>query len=95
MLLREPARLEALLSGRVQGVGLHRYVTMLARRLRIAGWIENGKGGTVHVVAEGEKADLRDLLGVLERGSPAAKVEQIESVWKPFEGGLPRFEDRR
>jgi len=45
-------RLEAVVRGRVQGVGFRYYVSREARRLGLAGWVANERDGSVRAVVE-------------------------------------------
>jgi acylphosphatase len=71
------ARIEATVRGRVQGVGFRWYVSRLASRLEVTGWVANESDGSVHVVAEGNEAALVDLLESLERGPAGASVAEV------------------
>lgn len=75
------ARLHALLTGRVQGVGFRYFAVRLADDLGLTGWVRNTYGGEVEVVAEGERADLEAFLAHLRRGPRLAYVEHIEVEW--------------
>lgn len=82
-------RLEAVVSGRVQGVGFRAYVRGWARKLGLTGWVRNEPDGTVCLVAEGEPAALDRLVRLLHGGPPTAHVETVEtertSGWGAFE----------
>lgn len=63
---REPeARLEAHVSGHVQGVGFRWWVTTQAESLGLAGQATNLTDGRVWVVAEGPRAHCEELLRLL------------------------------
>jgi len=44
-------------SGRVQGVGFRFTLTMIARELKITGWVKNLSNGSVEAQAQGELVD--------------------------------------
>ncbi len=88
------ARLEATVHGLVQGVYFRQYTCQEARRLNLVGWVANQPDGTVRVVAEGPEAALRQLLEFLHRGSPAARVERVESAWPAATGSFVVFQVR-
>ncbi len=48
--------------GRVQGVGFRYTAQALARRRKVAGYVQNLPDGRVRLVAEGEKAEIDALL---------------------------------
>ena len=87
-----PERLEAVVSGRVQGVGFRRYVRGWARKLALDGWVRNEADGTVRLVAEGDRAALDRLVRLLWGGPPHADVAGVEATWRPAAGGLDGFE---
>lgn len=88
------ACLEAIVYGLVQGVYFRQYTWQEAHRLKLAGWVANQPDGSVRVVAEGPEEALRQLLDFLHRGSPAARVERVESVWKDASGTFADFRVR-
>jgi acylphosphatase len=94
MLPHSPARLEAIVTGLVQGVYFREYTRREAVRLRLVGWVANRPDGAVQVVAEGDKAGLHQLLDFLHRGSPAAHVERVTAVWAPAAGEFTDFRVR-
>jgi acylphosphatase len=84
-----PARLRALVRGRVQGVGFRASVQHEGERLGLAGWVRNLNDGGVEVEAEGERAALDRLLAYLKRGPRTARVDSVTSEWLAA-AGLPR-----
>ena len=88
-------RLTALAHGRVQGVGYRAFAIHQARALGLDGYARNLPAGrSVEVVAEGERAALEELLARLRRGPIAARVERVDAVWGPGQGGLGAFSVR-
>lgn len=70
-------RFEAIVSGRVQGVGF-RWATMTqAERLGLTGSAVNRPDGTVAVEAQGEDAALDALREWLQHGPPSAGVTGV------------------
>jgi len=86
-----PARLEATVRGRVQGVGFRVFVATRAEALGLTGWVRNGEAGTVECVAEGRRADLEALLAALELGPGSARVEAVSRTWSKPTGSFDRF----
>lgn len=76
-------RLEARVTGRVQGVGYRYFVRISAADANLRGFVRNEPDGTVLVVAEGRNSDLQRLLEALRRGPRAARVKNVEVEWKP------------
>jgi acylphosphatase len=81
------ARLDAVVRGRVQGVGFRYFVLREARRLELDGWTANEADGSVRVVADGSRATLEVLLEALREGPPASIVERVVVDWPPIAGG--------
>ena len=87
-------RLEAVVRGRVQGVGFRIHVRTAARGLGLTGWVANESGGRVRCIAEGPRASLERLGGVLRDGPPGAWVEDVASEWRAATGEFDGFEVR-
>jgi acylphosphatase len=92
--MSDHARLEAVVHGRVQGVGFRYYALREARVLGLLGWVANEDSGRVRVVAEGPAADLERLLEALREGPPGASVDRVDEVWPAPSGTLGAFEVR-
>ena len=88
------ARLEAVVHGRVQGVGFRMHVADVARELRLVGWVANEASGTVRCVAEGPREDLEGLLAALRSGPRGAVVDRVDDAFSPATGSFARFEIR-
>ena len=84
------ASFRAVISGRVQMVMYRDFAVRAARALGIVGTVRNLDGGSVEVIAEGEKAMLEAYLKKLKRGSMLSNVDGIEVEWREPTG---RFED--
>lgn len=86
-------RLNAVILGRVQGVGFRAFVWRQAAQLGLTGFARNRyfPRRCVEVVAEGPEADLQQLLALVRQGPPAARVEQVEIDWQPATGEFPDF----
>jgi acylphosphatase len=84
-------RLEAVVRGRVQGVGFRYYVSREARRLGLAGWVANERDGSVRAVVEGSGPELDRIEHLLRTGPPGAVVERVSAVRMPGTGGFDGF----
>ena len=84
-------RLTAAVHGYVQGVSFRYYAWREAERLGLRGRVRNQADGTVLLVAEGNGAALREMVAWLERGSPAARVERVESHFSGATGEFDSF----
>lgn len=86
-----PRRLDAVVRGRVQGVGYRVFVLRAAMELGLGGWVANLPDGAVRCVAEGDLASLESLVEQLRRGPAAALVEQVLTAWPPPTGEFSSF----
>jgi acylphosphatase len=91
---RVSGRLEAVVRGRVQGVGFRYWVLKRSNGLGITGWVANELDGSVRVVAEGEPSSLDELEQFLGRGPVGSVVEAVQVVRMPATNGFSRFEVR-
>ena len=81
-----PARLEASVRGRVQGVGFRVWALREGMHLGLDGFVANEADGSVRVVAEGTRRQLDRLVERLEEGPPSALVERVLVRWEPARG---------
>jgi len=79
-------RLQARVTGRVQGVGYRYFVQATAVSLGLTGSVRNLADGAVEVAAEGEPAALQALVAALHRGPTAARVTNVQIAWQPARG---------
>jgi acylphosphatase len=92
--MSDPIRLEAVVRGRVQGVGFRVYALGVGRGLGLVGWVANESSGSVRVVAEGATADLDRLVAALRDGPPSAHVERVDERRSPATGEFKAFSIR-
>jgi acylphosphatase len=90
----EPASLQAIVYGYVQGVFFRAFVSMQARELGLTGYVRNLPEGTVEVNAEGERNKLEKLIGHLKVGPPGARVEKVVTNWSKHTGSYFDFNIR-
>ena len=88
------ARLTALVSGRVQGVGFRYWVRRQAESLRLAGSAANRLDGRVEVVAEGSREACENLLSVLRGDRTPGFVSDVTPTWEEPAGEPPGFRVR-
>ncbi len=88
---RAGARLDAIVRGRVQGVGYRVFALREAMSLGLAGFVANRADGGVHVIAEGPRGDLEALVERLREGPPAGWVDDVMALWEPARGIGPGF----
>lgn len=70
-------RVRAIVSGRVQAVGMRWATVRAAESAGAAGWVRNLSDGTVEVVIEGDDAAVDDVLRFLHGGPRAARVDHV------------------
>jgi acylphosphatase len=87
-------RLEAVVRGRVQGVGFRYWVVRRAAGLGLTGWVANELDGSVRCVAEGDAAALDDLVELLRAGPVGAVVDDVQAVRMPATRAFSGFEVR-
>lgn len=87
-------RLEAVVHGRVQGVGYRIFVVRQAKRLGLSGWVANEPSGRVRCVAEGPRDVLETLLASLRDGPSGAWVDSVDATWSAASGTLSGFDVR-
>lgn len=85
-------RLEATVSGRVQGVSFRYYTQRTALSLGVVGWVRNEFNGNVRLVAEGEREKLEELLAFVHEGPSYARVSGVEFEWGEATGEFGRFQ---
>jgi len=90
----EPASLQAIVYGYVQGVFFRAFVSMRARELGLTGFVRNLPEGTVEVNAEGERNKLEKLISHLKVGPPGARVEKVVTNWSIHTGSYFDFNIR-
>jgi acylphosphatase len=74
--------LQAIVTGRVQGVRYRDYIQHAATDLGLVGTVENLKDGSVFVVAQGMPDTLKELVEYLHEGSLLAKVDGVAVDWR-------------
>lgn len=87
-------RLEAVVTGYVQGVSFRYYTRKEAQRLGLTGWVANRPDGSVRVVAEGPQKNLGAFCDYLFKGSPHAHVDHVEADWLDAKGEFSEFSIR-
>ena len=84
---------QAVVRGRVQGVGFRYFARQRAEILGVAGFVRNLPDGSVEVHAEGAETALTSFEADLRRGPSFGKVEDT-SIVKVKARGFERFEIR-
>ena len=89
-------KIQAIASGKVQGVGFRMYTQNKAEELGVVGFVQNLIDSTVKIVAAGEDSKVDALIDWAKSGSPAAQVEDLQTEVLEYQSGeFDRFEIRR
>jgi acylphosphatase len=86
-----PASYRFVVTGQVQGVFFRQSAVEQARGLALAGWVRNREDGAVEGMAAGAPEALARFHAWLQRGPPAARVENVEwaeDAGAPVSGGF-------
>lgn len=70
--------IRAVVRGEVQGVGYRDATQRWARGREVMGWVRNGEDGSVLVHAEGPERAVDELVALLRKGPPSARVAELE-----------------
>ena len=84
---------DAVVTGRVQGVSFRWYAEREARRLGVTGWVRNEPDGSVAAHVEGADEAVEALVAWLRHGPALAVVEHVD-VRDAQVGGAGSFEIR-
>jgi acylphosphatase len=63
--------------------------------MRVAGWVRNTSDGRVEAVFEGWKEDVDGMIRWCRRGSPMARVEDVQVQWEDFQSEFDSFSIQR
>ncbi|WP_375500749.1 acylphosphatase [uncultured Jatrophihabitans sp.] len=85
------ARLTALVSGHVQGVGFREWTRRTAAPLGLVGSASNLPDGRVEVIAEGDRDACDQLLAALQGGSTPGRVRDVQVAWSDADNLLVGF----
>ena len=80
-------------TGRVQGVGFRWAAQDEARRLNLAGWIQNDESGSVSGFVQGTQLSVEQFTSWLRRGPRSARVDRVEA-FDAAASGLRNFTAR-
>jgi acylphosphatase len=71
-------KINAVISGRVQGVGFRYYILEKAEMIGISGWVSNLPDGDVKTEAIGDENQISDFLQYLRKGPSGARIERVD-----------------
>lgn len=76
-------RYKAILTGRVQGVGLRFFTMENASKLGLTGWVKNMADGTVHLEVQGEDSVITEFVSIIKKGNFIINVETFDAKEMP------------
>jgi len=91
-MMMENTRVRLIIEGRVQGVWFRESTRREAERLGVRGWVRNRREGTVEVLAEGPKENVRKLVDWCHHGPPSARVMRVNETAESFQGEYGSFD---
>ncbi len=83
--------LYAKVKGRVQGVGFRYFVSDIARKHDLTGYVRNLPDGDVEVEAEGAENSIDHLINQLKRGPALSRVTDVDTQISDEEQGYGDF----
>lgn len=83
-----------IVNGRVQGVFFRASMVREARRLGVAGWVQNLVDGRVGFTAQGSRGRVDALVAWSRRGPLGARVDDVEITGAQVEPEQGTFEVR-
>jgi len=82
--------LSVTVSGYVQGVGFRYFVSRLARKYRVEGWVKNTSAGDVEALLVGDDSVLVAMRADMARGPIGSHVRNVE--WHVVEDNEAEYE---
>jgi acylphosphatase len=74
----------AVISGKVQGVWFRAWTVQQAQKRGLAGWVRNRNDGSVEALFAGPADKVDDMLQACRQGPPLAKVAGVAVTPAPF-----------
>ena len=94
MATSDPARVQLIVTGRVQGVFFRRSAAGQARMLGVKGRARNLPDGSVEIIAEGDRSNLTELVRWSHQGPPPARVDNVKVEWQQYRAEFTHFDIR-
>ena len=79
-------RVQAYVSGMVQGVGFRWFVERSGNQMKLSGWVRNLPDGCVELEVEGPKFMVEAFLEEVGRGPISSRVDSVSTSEKPVTG---------
>jgi acylphosphatase len=84
-------RAHLIIEGRVQGVWFSDSTRNEATRLNLTGWVKNRFDGSVELVAEGSREEVKKLIEWCHHGPPGARVTMVHEIKEDYVGEFDSF----
>jgi len=84
-------RAHLIIEGRVQGVWFRDSTRNEATRLNLTGWVKNRFDGSVELVAEGAREEVKKLIEWCHHGPPGARVTMVHEIKEDYTGNFDSF----
>jgi len=84
-------RVQAVVSGKVHGVGYRYFTAHAANRLGLKGSVRNLPTGDVEAIAEGLESALSVFVSELQTGPSSARVNEVRTAWADPTGEYQTF----
>jgi len=84
-------RAHLIIEGRVQGVWFRDSTRNEATRLNLTGWVKNRFDGSVELIAEGTREEVKKLIEWCHHGPPGARVTMVHEIKEDYTGEFDSF----
>lgn len=84
-------RAHLIIEGRVQGVWFRDSTRNEATRLNLTGWVKNRFDGSVELIAEGSREEVKKLIEWCHHGPPGARVTMVHEIKEDYTGEFDSF----
>lgn len=90
--MSEKTRVRISIFGKVQGVNFRNGILKTAEENNITGYVANMMDGSVLVVAEGERDDVKVLVMYCKEGPKSAHIDRSEAYYQRYKDEFRKFE---
>jgi acylphosphatase len=88
---QELARVNLIVTGRVQGVFFRASTLEQAQSLNLTGWVKNLPDASLEILAEGPRYALEELVNWAKQGPPEAMVQDVIVRWGKYQNEYRTF----
>jgi acylphosphatase len=80
--MQDLAKVQLVVTGRVQGVFFRQSTRDVASQLGLSGWVRNQNDGSVALEAVGPRSAVEKLIDWTRKGPPSARVDNVAVEWQ-------------